>query len=432
MALTDLIVKKTEALTGTITAPPSKCHTHRAFIAASLSDGQSTIRNALICDDTLATIHACRMLGSEISEHGDVFKVGGIPKPKTPENVIDCRGSGSTLRFLTPICVLADGISVLTGNDSLRKRPMQPLLDALRQLGVRCYSARPDGLPPIIVFGGGMKGGKAAIRGDISSQFISGLLFATPTADDETELLVTSQLESKLYVVITLDVLLKHGVRIDFQRNYRRFNIPPMQRYTPFDHVIEGDYSSAAFLLAAAALTNSNVKIKGLMKETLQGDAFIVGILREMGAEIEMDEDYVEIRGGVRNLNGIEVDLRDNPDLAPVCAAVASLARGRTVIRGVKRLRFKESDRISSLSNELAKMGINVISLDDRLTIEGKESVKATELDSHNDHRIAMACTVMALRAEGETVIHGIECISKSYPNFIRDLFSLGGDVVER
>ncbi|MFQ6094646.1 MAG: 3-phosphoshikimate 1-carboxyvinyltransferase [Candidatus Bathyarchaeia archaeon] len=430
--MTDLIVKRTESLAGMVTAPPSKAHTHRAFIAATLSEGQSTIRNPLICDDTLATINACRMLGANISKHGDHFEVNGVPKPNTPENVIDCGGSGATIRFLTPICALADGISVLTGNESLRKRPMQPLLDALEQLEVRCYSARLDGFPPVIVFGGGIKGGKAAIRGDISSQFISGLLLATPLAENETELVVTTRLESKPYVDITVDVLLKHGVKVDFQSNHERFNIPPMQEYTPFDHVIEGDYSSAAFLLAAAALTNSNVKVKGLRKETLQGDRVIVDILKEMGTQIEVHGDLVQIRGAAQNLNGIEVDLRDNPDLVPVCAALASLSRGRTVIAGVKRLRFKESDRVSSLSTELAKMGVNITALDDRLVIEGRESLKGAEIDSHNDHRIAMACTILALRAEGETVIHGIECISKSYPNFIRDLLSLGGEVVER
>ena len=432
MALTDLIVEKTEALTGTVTAPPSKAHTHRALIAASLSDGQSRIRNPLICDDTLATTNGCTMLGARISKGEDYFKVEGVPKPNTPDNIIDCGESGATIRFLTPICALVEGISVLTGGRSLRRRPMQPLLDALTQLGVRCHSSRFDGFPPIIIFGGGIKGGKAAIRGDISSQFISGLLLATPLAEKETELLLTTHLESKPYVDITLDVLLKHRIELAFQPDYRRFRIPPTQTYMPFDHNIEGDYSSSAFLLAAAILTNSNLKIKGLKTETVQGDRAILNILGKMGANIEAYEDCIEIEGCVQDLGGTEVDLRDNPDLVPVCAAVASFACGRTVIRGVKRLRFKESDRISSLSSELAKLGVKVKALDDQLLIEGVERAKGAELDSHSDHRIAMACAVAALRTEGKTVIHGIECISKSYPNFVKDLLSLGGNVIER
>jgi 3-phosphoshikimate 1-carboxyvinyltransferase len=432
MFLTDLIVKRTEELTGTVTAPPSKAHTHRAVIAASLSDGQSNIKNPLICDDTLATMNGCTMLGARISRGKDYLEVEGLLKPNTPENVVDCGGSGSTIRFLTPICALAEGISVLTGSKSLRGRPMQPLLDTLVQLGVRCYSSRLDGFPPIIVFGDGIKGGKAAIRGDISSQFISGLLLATPLAENETQLLLTTRLESKPYVSVTVDVLRKHSIELDFQLDHGRFSIPPMQRYTPFDHNIEGDYSSAAFLLAAAALVNSDVRIEGLKRETAQGDRVILGILNEMGAHIQAHEDCIETRGNVHNLSGVEVDLKDNPDLVPVCATVASFARGRTAIRGIKRLRFKESDRISSLSSELTKLGVDTKVLDDQLLIEGVETAKGVELDSHGDHRIAMACAVAALRAEGKTIVHGIECISKSYPNFAEDLLSLGGNLVER
>ena len=429
--LTDLIVKRTETLSGTIAAPPSKAYTHRALVAASLSEGVSKIENALICDDTLATINACRMLGAEISEVEDAFAVKGVSKPNTPENVIDCRESGATIRFLTPVCALADGISVLAGRQGLLRRPMKPLLEALKQLRVDCYSARHDGFPPIIVFGGGIKGGRTAIRGDVSSQFISGLLFATPMASNSTEVIVTTDLESKPYVTMTLDVLHKHGIKFDFQLDYRRFDIPPNQRYAPSDHVIEGDYSSAAFLLAAAAITNSRVRINGLKRETLQGDKVIVNVLREMGAWVELGEDYVEVRGVGHSLRGMNLDLSDSPDLVPVCAVVASSAKGRTMISGVKRLHFKESDRMLSLSSELGKMGVKITDLEGQLIIEGG-SLRGAELNSHNDHRIAMACAVAALRAEGETVIHGIDCISKSYPNFVKDLRELGGNLIER
>jgi len=191
VGLTDLIVKETTHLSGTVSAPSSKSLTHRAFVAAALSDGRSEIRRALICDDTLGTVDACRMLGAEITwTDEEVVEVQGRPKPLTPKEVINCRDSGSTIRFLTPVSALADGISVLTGGESLRKRPMQPMLDALGRLGVECYSALRDGRPPVVVFGGGIEGGETSIRGDVSSQFVSGLLFATPMAKSDTDIVL--------------------------------------------------------------------------------------------------------------------------------------------------------------------------------------------------------------------------------------------------
>lgn len=431
MDLTDLLVKRTDMLSGTVTAPPSKAHSHRAIVASTLSEGFSMIRRPLICDDTLATINACSMLGAEISQLKDGLRVEGLSRPRTPENVIDCGESGSTMRFLTPICALADGISVLTGGESLRRRPMKPLLEALKYLGVNCYSSRPDGLPPIVVFGGGIKGGEAAIRGDVSSQYVSGLLFAAPMATNDTEINLTTQLESKPYVALTIDILRKHGVEVAFQADYRVFRIPHNQKYSPFDHSIEGDYSSGAFLLAAAAVTKSRIRIEELKKESLQGDRVIVDSLKEMGAQIEVGDDFVEIRGVDGDLKAMDIDLSDNPDLVPVCAAVACHIQGRSTIKGVKRLRFKESDRVLSLTSELQKMGAKIEALDNRLVIEGG-SLHGAEVDSHGDHRIAMACAVTALRSDGLTEIRGVECINKSYPDFIRDLRSLGGDVLER
>lgn len=432
MPVTDLVVSKTEKLEGTIQAPPSKANTHRALIASSLAEGRSTIENALICEDTLATAEVCSMLGAEMRKVRNGFTVEGAPNPTTPEDVIHCQDSGSTLRFATPLCALTDGISVLTGNEGLRRRPMEPLLAALGQLGVRCYSARADGRPPVIVFGGGVGGGTASIRGDVSSQFISGLLFGAPKAETDTEIVVTTQLESKPYVAMTLAVLRDHGVKVRPSSGYRQFTVPCGQDYLPFNHVIEGDYSSAAFLLAAASITKSRVNITGLSKETLQGDRLMVEVLREMGAQVRVGKDHVEVQGDPQSLKGTKIDARDVPDLAPVCAALACLVRGRTVISGGRRLRFKESDRIASLSSELGKMGCRITESDDGLVIEGGNMLHGAELDSHNDHRVAMACAVAALGAEGSTVIHGIECVNKSYPNFVRDLCSLGGDALVR
>ncbi len=426
--MTDLLIKKTEKLSGTVEAPLSKAYTHRALVAASLSEGRSSIKKALVCEDTLATAKACSMLGAKIKKVKEGFVVDGASKPVTPSDVIHCGDSGSTLRFITPLCALADGISVLTGNEGLRRRPMKPLLSALRQLNVHCHSTRADGCAPIVVFGGGIKGGKASIRGDVSSQFVSGLLFASPKAFADTEIMVTTELESKPYVEMTLDVLGDHGVKVEASGGFRRFSVPAKQAYKPFNHVVPGDYSSAAFLLAAAAVTDSRVKVTNLQRETLQGDRVIVKILDEMGVQLDVGEDYVEVKGVRQKMKGREVDVRDTPDLAPVCAVLACLSHGTSIINGARRLRFKESDRIVSISEELKKMGGKVKEAEDKLVIEGAGELQGAELDSHNDHRIAMACAVAALRAEGTTLIHGIECVKKSYPNFVENLRSLGGD----
>jgi 3-phosphoshikimate 1-carboxyvinyltransferase len=429
--MADLVVKKTERLEGTVKAPPSKAYTHRAVIAASLSEGQSTIKEPSNCDDALATIRACSMLGAKIrrKEHATLV-IDGISKPKTPKNIIDCGGSGSTIRFMSSICALADKISVLTGNRSLQKRPMQPLLDALNQLGARCAFLKDDGTPPIVTFGGGIKGGETSLVGDMSSQFISSLLLSTPKAKNETRITLTTQLESKPYVAMTLDVLRKHGIKAGHSSNYHRFLIPCEQEYRPASHFVEGDYPSAAFILVAAALTKSSVRVTNLRKETLQGDRIILDILKEMGVTVDAGEDYVEVTSAQTDLTGLDIDLRDAPDLVPICVILACFAHSETTINGVGRLRFKESDRVASLISELTKMGGKIIADKNSFIIEGKANFQGAEICSHKDHRIAMSCAVAALRAKGKTTIRGIECIRKSYPNFAEDLRSLGGKVL--
>jgi 3-phosphoshikimate 1-carboxyvinyltransferase len=432
-SLVRLTVKRTERLEGAVRAPPSKAHTHRTVIAASLSNGRSVIINPLRCRDTEATIKACSILGANIKwcEKGYSLVVDGFSKPEAPNNIINCRGSGSTIRFLTSVCALADGVSILTGDNSLRKRPMQPLLEALNQLGARCFSARDDGKPPIIVLGGGIKGGETSLAGDISSQFISSLLFAVPMAQEETVISVVTPLESKSYVEMTLDILKRHNIKVEYSRSYDRFNVPCSQEFKPAKHFIEGDYSSAAFLLAAASIISSKVTVTGLRKQTIQGDKAIVNVLKEMGVSISLNEKGVEVLGS-ENIDSIDVDLRDSPDLVPVCAVLACFAEGKSIIRGVRRLRFKESDRLSALASELGRMGAKISVNQDLMIIEGSAKLHGTHVYSHRDHRIAMACAVAALRAEGKTVIHGIECVKKSYPNFVDDLKLLGGRLIGR
>jgi len=430
--LSDLILNETYELSGRLEAPPSKAITHRAVVAASLSEGRSIIQNPLVCDDTEATVNSCTMLGARVEKHREKLLVEGFSKPKTPQDVINCGDSGSTIRFLLPICALAEGVSVLTGGESLRNRPMGPLLEALQQLGVRCSSTRGDQRPPILVFGTGLKGGTAQMRGDVSSQFISGLLFATPKAESDTTIQLTTALESMPYVNLTMKTLEEHGVRVSYEEDRKLFSIPGRQEYKPFNYQIEGDYSSAAFLMAAASITNSTVEITGLNRKSLQGDLEIVRILERMGGRIGVHEGSVIIRGQRGSLEGLSADMQNTPDLVPVCMVLGCVSNGETVIRGVKRLRWKESDRLSSMTTELRKMGGRIEEVDGNIVIEGTSKLKGAILSSHGDHRVAMACAVSALAAEGRSLIQGIECINKSYPNFIRDLGALGGRVLVR
>jgi 3-phosphoshikimate 1-carboxyvinyltransferase len=317
----------------------------------------------------------------------------------------------------------------LTGNEGLKKRPMEPLLKALNQLGVKCYSTRNNGRLPIIVFGGGIKGGKALIRGDISSQFISGLLFGLPKAHEKSKIILTSPIESKPYIELTLNFLRKHKIDFEYPPDFSWFSIPGNQQSISCNHLINGDFSSAAFLLAAASIINSRVKVTNLPDNTLQGDQIILTILKNMGVSLRTEKKCVEIQTSQKNLSGMTLDVKDIPDLAPICAVLACYAKGDSKIFGIRRLRFKESNRSYAISEELKKMGGKVKENEDSLEIRGINKLRGAELDSHEDHRIAMALTVAALSAHGDSIIHGIECINKSYPDFIKDLKMLGGRV---
>lgn len=422
-----LKIKGFQTLGGSVLAPPSKAYTHRFMVAASLSQDESLIENPLLCDDTIATLRAILSLGASIKAEGNRLYIQGRQEPRAPRGIVNCGASGTTLRFMTAVFSLAKGRTVLTGDASLQRRPMEPLLKALGELGIHCCSLRGDGYAPIEVFGGTLKGGRASIVGDVSSQFISGLLLALPKASEASVLKVTTELESEPYVRMTLDVLGRHGVKIEASRNLRRFAIPCNQGYSGVHERVPGDFSSSAFLLSAAVITGSSIEVRGLDLGSIQADKAILDFLKEMGALIETGDGFVRVRGieGGPFLRSLRADVRNCPDLAPIMAVLGCFAKGRTIIEGMGRLRFKESDRIRTIQ-ELSKMGAHIEELEDRLIIDGPAELKGAIVDSHGDHRIAMACTVAALRAKGLTVIDGIECIGKSYPSFLQDLRSLG------
>jgi len=411
-------------LKGQVEAPPSKSYTHRAAVLASLAGGKSEILKPLESRDTMATFRGCVALGARAKRDGEKWVIEGCEALKTPEDVVNVDNSGTTIRLLTAVSALAPGFTVLTGDESIRRRPMGPLLDALHQLGVECWSTKGDGTPPIVVKGGGVRGGKAFIRGDISSQFISALLIVSPTAEVDTSIFLTSELKSKPYVDITIEVMEAFGVKVE--RTERAFHTR-REKYKPARFHVPGDFSSASFILAAAAITDSDVTVTNLDANSPQGDKKIIDVLRSMGCSVEAGEKWVRVRGGGR-LVGVDVDCGDTPDLLPVVSVLGAFAKGETRIFNAEHVRFKESDRISVMAMELSKMGVDVEERSDGLIIKGGK-VKGGAVDAHGDHRVFMALVVAGLAAEGETIVSGEKSVDVSYPNFLDDLAEIGASL---
>lgn len=408
-----LKVQAVDSLEGSVYAPPSKSYTHRAFIMAMLADGVSLVRDPLYSEDTLASLDACRSFGSMIEKREDNCQITGVKgKPETPADVMDLKNSGTTLRIITSIASLADNYTVLTGDESLRTRPMQDLLDALLPLGVSAKSARNNGKPPIIIRGG-FKGGETTINGSVSSQFISSLLMASPYAETPVDLKVSGEFISKPYVDMTLDLMSKFKVKVDYDIDERSFHINP-QNYRSMEYTVEGDYSSASYILAASASLDSNVTVKNLMKDSKQGDKIILDIVRDMGCEVKIKNDEVEIHGQGK-LSGVEVNLKNAPDLLPTVAALGAMANGTTYINGVEHARFKETDRIHTTALELKKLGVKLSEENDGLIIKG--GVHGGVVKSHMDHRLAMAFYIIGMKV-GNVKIEDASVYSVSFPKF--------------
>lgn len=396
---------------GRLRAPPSKSHTHRAYLMAALS-GNGLVRNPLASEDTDATLAALRGLGFLVTQEATGTRIGGVLRPgKKP---LDCRESGTTLRLVVGTAALADQPVQLTGRGRLAERPLEPLLAALRSLGARAERA-PAGFPVIVQ--GPLRGGTCRLPGDVSSQFVSSLLFACPLAEEETTIELTRPLASRPYVELTLSLLRAHGVRV--AESERRYTVPPRQkiRQAPID--VPGDYSSAAFLLGAAAVTGGQVTLEGLRADDPQGDRAILDDLKAFGAAVERTGDAVTVRGG--KLHPARLDLAATPDLFPVLCAIAACAPGMSVLEGAPHLRSKESDRIHAMRENLRHFGIHCEERADGLVIHGGKPHAAT-IQDFDDHRIAMSGVLLALAADGNSVLMDPQVVAKSYPNFLHDL----------
>jgi 3-phosphoshikimate 1-carboxyvinyltransferase len=415
-------------LSGEITAPPSKSYTHRAFAIGLLARGNTEVVGPLLSLDTRATIEAARILGAEIARRGETWRVAGTAGNIEPrQELIDVGNSGTTLRLMSAIASLSPKPVRLTGDVSILARPMGQLVDALARLGAKARCEGPRGRPPVVV-GGGLKGGEVEMGEVMSSQFISALLLASPYAEGDVEIHLLEEPRSRPYIEITLEMLEAAGARIKRSRDLTRYKIPGGQVYRATDFKIPGDFSSAAFPLAAAALVGTGVSVSNLDVRGLQGDRRIVDLLREFGADVKVRGTTVEVSSG-EELVGIEADCGDVPDLVPVLAVLGAYAEGRTVLTNIPHLRYKETDRLRAISRELRKMGARVKELPGELRIEGGRGLKGAHLSSYGDHRMAMALAVAGLAARGETIIEGAESVNVSYPTFVEDMRRLGADV---
>jgi len=424
-------------LNGEIFAPPSKSYSHRAFIAASLTDGISIIKNPLTSGDVEVTINLLKELKLNIlKESTDTYVIQKTKDSFKPNyKTLNIKNSGTTLRIFCALSLLIDGGLTFTGEFLKRNRPILPLLDALKLLGADYKLSNKK----ILVQRIKKYCEPVKIRGDISSQFISALLFLSPLLicnnRNFIEIEITTPIVSYPYIQITLDILKSFGINVQEildETKKGKYKIESQQKYRPHIYTVPGDFSSAAFIIAAAVLTpeKSKVSINNLNIENPQGDKRIISILRDMGANIEViqDQNKIIVNGGLERypLHGIEIDCSEIPDLFPILCVIGALSQGKTTLYNASNIRLKESDRISVMARELGKMGVHVEEYDDKLIIYKCEKLVGSMIDHENDHRIAMACIVAALFCHNNSEIKNLDIIKDSYPSFIEDLKKIG------
>jgi 3-phosphoshikimate 1-carboxyvinyltransferase len=415
----------------TIAPPGSKSLTNRALVIAALAAGESTLSNVLIADDTEVMIEGLKALGYKL--HVDrkkmrvrvVGKSGAVPATKAD---IDCGNSGTTIRFLAALCSLGDGMFRLTGSARMRERPIGELAELLEALGGKLIYDGAKGYPPVAVKGDGLAGGRATFPAAHSSQYLSAVLMAAPYAATDVIIDLEPGQTSWPYVEMTARLMLNFGVQAVVSRDPADGRPKEVRVfhgvYAPRDYAVEPDASSATYFMAAAAVrSGARVTIPGLGRTSLQGDVGFGEVLQKMGATVTLDDDSVTVEGAEK-LHGIDVDMSGMPDAAMTLAAIAVFAHGRTTIRGLHTFRVKETDRLAAIETELRKLGAAVEIEDDTLHIDPPHAVRPAEIDTYDDHRMAMAFAVVGTRAEGIT-IRGAECVSKTYPAFFEDLETL-------
>jgi 3-phosphoshikimate 1-carboxyvinyltransferase len=406
-------IRTIKNLDTTVRIPGSKSITHRYLIMAALAGGRSMLRNGLWCDDTRYTASALECLGAEIIPSPEAVEViGTAGKLEPPSKPIFLDNAGTAMRLLTAVACLARGGCVLTGSDRMYRRPIGELLAGLRPLGGMVESLEEKGYPPVRIHGNGLQGGRTLVDASRSSQFVSAILLAAPYASNPVEIAVQG-LVSRPYVDITLEGMSRFGAMAKWL-DEQTLRVEAPGRYRPGTYDVEGDCSSASYFWAAAAITGGKVKTVNVVRNSHQGDLAFLELLCQMGCRVEWNDDGVTLLGG--RLRGIEVDMRDMPDMVPTLAVTAAFAEGMTVITNVGHLRIKESDRLQAVAENLQRLEVQVDEGQDSLTIRGGSSVGAL-IDPHNDHRIAMSFAIAGLVTQGVRI--GDEtCVDKSFPGF--------------
>jgi 3-phosphoshikimate 1-carboxyvinyltransferase len=425
----NLKVNPASRLEGTIVPPASKSYSIRAFIIASLG-GKSKIINPSNSIDCKVAIDNCRRLGAKIKRvDSNVYLVDGFDKNRKSQKILDVKESGTTLRFMISLASIFPGRTVIRGTGTLRSRPNRPLINALKYLGIKIRGTGPKATVPIVVSGGSLKGGKLEIDGTLSSQFISSILITAPNFSGNTRLrIIGDHVVSQPYIDMTLAVLKRSGVRIE-RINGRNYFIRGNQRFSGIKEFrVPPDYGLSGFFMAAASLVSSDLLINGLLSDNLvQADRKILHFLKQMGVK------YKQVKAGMRikgpfGLKGGTFILRDSPDLVPIMGILALFASGKTRLCGIRHVRIKESNRISHFRQELLKIRARVEEKEDELIIYPCFALKADAvLDPHNDHRLAMAFTILGLAHKG-IMVKNIGCVAKSYPDFLNDLKKIGAN----
>jgi 3-phosphoshikimate 1-carboxyvinyltransferase len=402
---------------GSSRAPSSKSYTIRGLMCAALAGGRSELMDPLGSDDTEAAVRVLTQIGVKTTLNLNSWQVSGDDF-QTPDDDLFCGESAATLRFMTTMGSLVPGGCRLTAGPSLSKRPVRTLVEALKKWGIK-VSCRGE-YAPVKIAGGQLNGGLTELRGDISSQYVSALLLVAPRCLHQSHIRLTTPLESRSYVLMTLECLRKFGIQVKVSDDLGEYEIWP-QNYTSARYEVEGDWSSASYLLSLGSIAGE-MRVSNLNRQSLQGDKAILDLLEMMGAGIEADGDHIIIKR--EQLKGIKADLNECIDLLPTMAVLAALAEGVSEFNGISRARLKESNRVASVSEGLKRAGIEVTEEQDKLIIMGGKPHSAV-IDSKNDHRIAMAFSLMGI-AYGGITLEGAECVSKTYPEYWEILRKLG------
>jgi len=416
-------IEPTEALFARVRPPGSKSITNRALICAALAEGESVLSGALDSEDTQVMVESLRRLGIDVTHDAkrSLIKVVGC-NGQIPASQADLfiANSGTTVRFLTAMLTLGRGRYRLEGVERMHSRPIKDLVDALNRLGAVIACPSGTGCPPVEVTAAGLPGGNSSIAGNISSQYLSAILMAAPYAASSVELQVVGELVSRPYVQMTASVMKSFGGKLEVESD-DRFFVPAPQTYTACEYDIEPDASAASYFWAAAAITGGKITVTGLHRKALQGDVAFCEVLAQMGCEVEYDDNSITVVGG--DLQGVDVDMNAISDTVQTLAAVALFAEGPTTIRNVAHNRHKETDRIGDLACELRKLGAEVTETDDGLCITPGE-LKPAEIETYNDHRMAMSLALVGLKVPGVEILNP-ECVNKTYPAFFEHLAGL-------